>query len=142
MKIPLLDVNVLIALFWPGHGSHKAAQQWFAKHAGLPWATCSFTQAGFVRIISNPKMSTQTSTPKEAIRLLGFNLLHAHHVFWPDTLGFAETVTPFLPRLRGHQQVSDAYLLGLTKSYGGTLVTFDSGIATLAGDQASVELIG
>ena len=142
MKVPLLDVNVLIALFWLGHGSHDAARHWFAKHAGLPWATCSFTQGGFVRIISNPKMSNPTASPKESIQLLEFNLRHPQHVFWADTLGFAEAVTPFLPRLRGHQQVSDAYLLGLTKSHGGTLVTFDRAIATLAGGEASVEVIG
>ena len=80
MSVSLLDINVLITLFWPAHGSHKSAHKWFAKHAGSRWATCSFTQAGFVRIVSNPKFSPAAVSPKETIRILAANLQNPNHV--------------------------------------------------------------
>ena len=30
----LLDVNVLVALMWPAHEAHSAAQAWLAEHYG------------------------------------------------------------------------------------------------------------
>jgi len=53
----LLDVNVLIALLWPPHEAHARTQRWFATNADQGWATCAMTQAGFVRIVSNPAFS-------------------------------------------------------------------------------------
>ena len=50
----LFDVNVLLALFDPGHIHHGAAQAWWRSHRPEGWATCPLTQNGFVRIISKP----------------------------------------------------------------------------------------
>jgi predicted nucleic acid-binding protein len=41
--------------------------------------------------------------------------------------------SPFAGLLKGFQQVTDAYLLGLAIRKGGVLATFDSGITALAG---------
>ena len=127
----LLDVNVLIALFWPDHEAHDRAQQWFARKGRSGWATCPFTQAGFVRILSNPSFSTQAVTPHEAMRLLVANLNHSGHQFWKDEITFADAVQPFQARLKGHQQVADAYLLGLAMHQRGKLATFDKKIGSL-----------
>jgi predicted nucleic acid-binding protein len=41
----------------------------------------------------------------------------------------------FASRIRGHQQVTDAYLLGLAIREGRVLVTFDKGFQFMAGDE-------
>jgi len=43
--------------------------------------------------------------------------------------------------LFGHQQVTDAYLLGLAVKENGVLVTFDRGIKYLAGSQFQRNLL-
>jgi uncharacterized protein len=141
----LLDVNVLIALGWRGHPDHDSVQEWFARHAGRGWATCPFTQAAFVRIVSNPSFSAHAASPQEALRLLTFNLKHARHQFWADDLTVADAVSRLATRLVGHQQVTDAYLLGLAMSKKGKLATLDRRILGLlptgAASQSAVELI-
>lgn len=42
---------------------------------------------------------------------------------------------PFLERVFGHQQITDAYLLGLAVKEGAVLVTMDKGIRFPAGTQ-------
>jgi len=127
----LLDVNVLIATAWPTHPAHQKVQQWIGRHAKQGWATCPFTQTAFVRILSNPAFSPNALTPVDALALLRANLRHPAHRFWEDDVSFIETVGPFSERLVGHQQISDAYLLGLAIHRGGRLATVDQGILTL-----------
>ena len=127
----LLDVNVLIATAWPTHPAHQKVQQRIGRHAKQGWATCPFTQTAFVRILSNPAFSPNALTPVDALALLRANLRHPAHRFWEDDVSFIETVGPFSERLVGHQQISDAYLLGLAIHRGGRLATVDQGILTL-----------
>jgi toxin-antitoxin system PIN domain toxin len=127
----LLDVNVLIALLWPPHEAHARAQRWFAQNAGQGWATCAMTQAGFVRIVSNPAFSQRVVSPRDALEVLRGSLQHRAHRFWTDDIGFEEAVTQFGRRLNGHQQITDAYLLGLAMHKKGRLATLDKSVATL-----------
>ena len=131
MKGCLLDTNLLIALLWPSHEQHELAVKWFTRHRGNGWATCPFTQAGFVRIVSNPAFSRDAVQPREAIHVLSANTVAKDHEFWPDDLPFAGAVAFAGVRLLGHQQVSDAYLLGLALRRGGKLATLDQGVAAL-----------
>jgi toxin-antitoxin system PIN domain toxin len=131
MKGYLLDTNLLIALFWPSHDRHALAVKWFTRHRSKGWATCPFTQAGFVRIVSNPAFSRDAVQPREAIQVLSANMGGADHQFWPDELPIASAVGFAGVRLIGHQQVTDAYLLGLAINRGGVLATLDKGIAAL-----------
>lgn len=128
----LLDVNVLLAMSWPVHVAHEKVQQWFGKHARSAWATCPFTQAAFVRIISNPAFSPHALTTADAFQLLGSNLKHPGHKFWPDNLGVLEATRSFQSQIAGHQQVADAYLLGLTLHRKGRLATLDNGMLALS----------
>jgi uncharacterized protein len=138
----LLDVNVLVALHWPGHQFHREAHDWFARRAAEGWATCPFTQAAFVRIVSNPAFSPKAVSPEEAIRALTTSLEHPAHRFWSDDVTFAEAVRSFEGRLIGHKQVTDAYLLGLTLHKRGKLVTLDRSLAGLAaGDRQTLRHI-
>ena len=131
MTAVLLDVNVLIALLWPAHESHQRAQSWFGQNAGAGWATCPFTQAAFVRIVSNPAFSRDAVTPKEAVNLLAANVRHRAHQFWGDEIDIVTVVWPFVERLSGHQQVTDAYLLGLARHKRGKLGTMDRSVTEL-----------
>ena len=83
MPVSLLDVNVLVALFSQDSSHHAAAQHWFSRNAGAGWATCPFTQAGFVRVVSNPAAFPNPSPPEQAIDLLAENMQHPAHVFGP-----------------------------------------------------------
>lgn len=89
------------------------------------------TRAGFVRIVSYPAFSRDAVQPREAIQVLSANTAAKDHVFWPDELPLAEAVAFAGVRLIGHQQVTDAYLLGLAIRRGGVLATLDQRIAAL-----------
>jgi len=127
----LLDVNVLIAAIWPTHESHSTVQQWLGRHAGDGWATCPLTQAAFVRIVSNPAFSPNALTSRDALALLDANLRHATHHFWEDEISLLAAVELFAERLVGHQQISNAYLLGLAIHKKGKLATLDQGVLAL-----------
>jgi toxin-antitoxin system PIN domain toxin len=127
----LLDVNVLIAMAWPTHTAHEKVQEWLSRQARAGWATCPLTQIAFVRILSNPAFSPNALTPADALTLLKANLEHPAHRFWEDDLSFAEALEPLTARLSGHQQVSDAYLLGLAIYKKGKLATMDRAASAL-----------
>jgi toxin-antitoxin system PIN domain toxin len=131
MTAVLLDVNVLIALMWPAHEGHQRVQDWFSRNSSGGWATCPFTQAAFVRIVSNPAFSRDAVTPQEAVRILEANVKHSAHQFWADEIDFVAAARPFARRLAGHQQVTDAYLLGLAMHKKGKLATMDKAVEEL-----------
>jgi hypothetical protein len=131
MKGCLLDTNLLIALLWPSHEHHDLAVKWFGRRRSKGWATCPLTQAGFVRIVSNPAFSRDAVTPREAAGVLAANTAAKDHSFWPAALPFADAVAFAGARLVGHQQVTDAYLLGLALHREGVLATLDQRITAL-----------
>jgi uncharacterized protein len=133
----LLDVNVLIATAWPTHHAHEKVQQWLGRHAREGWATCPLTESAFVRILSNPAFSPNALTPTDALALLQANLRHPAHRFWEDNISFVDAVAPFAKRLVGHQQVSDAYLLGLAIHRKARLATLDHAVLTLLTESSS-----
>lgn len=134
MKTALLDLNVLTALLWPAHEHHDAAHRWFHARRSARWASCPLTQLGFVRIASNPAFSRDALSPLDATTLLADNLSHAAHEFWPDSLQLTAVLKAIESGLRGHKQVTDAYLLALSERHKGVLATFDRGLRSLAGD--------
>lgn len=140
MKPFLLDVNVLVALFWRSHIQFRAANRWFSenRHAGI--RTCPITQAGFVRITSNPRYSADHMTVAEAQASLNSLLIQPEHEFWADSLRLAEAMEHCGP-ISGHQQITDAYLVALAIANGGRLATFDRGALALTGAKGIVELI-
>jgi len=132
--VALLDVNILVALLWPSQQSHQRVQAWFNKHSSDGWATCPFTQAGFVRTVSNPSFSRSAVTIEEAARVLKDSIAHPRHVFWPAEIDYLMATEAFAGRIVGHKQVTDAYLLGLAMRNGGKVATMDRGIPHLVPD--------
>lgn len=136
MTVHLLDVNVLVALLWPAHEFHDRAQNWFVRNSKSAWATCPFTQAAVIRILSNPMFSPDALTVEGAIAVVSSNIEHPTHRFWPDDISFTEATIAFRKRILGHKQVTDAYLLGLAIHRKGKLVTMDRAVPALLDDSS------
>lgn len=131
--VSLLDVNVLVALLWDDHESHERVRHWFTANAPQGWATCPFTEAAFVRITSNPAFSPDAVSPQDAIDVLEDLTSSPGHQFWKDDLTYKQALSTFGGRILGHQQVTDAYLLGLAIHRKGKLVTLDHSIVGMLG---------
>jgi len=132
MNRHLLDVNVLLALVWPRHESHEAAHAWFAKSGHKGWATSPLTQLGVLRLLTNPAVTKGAVSAAAALEAVAQATLHEGHEFWPLDRKMAIGLQSLVSRLQGHRQWTDAVLLGQATEHGGVLVTFDSGVKTLA----------
>ncbi|HEX5398618.1 MAG TPA: TA system VapC family ribonuclease toxin [Verrucomicrobiae bacterium] len=138
MKIPLLDTNLLLALAWPNHQHHAMAHEWFSRHAKRGWATCAFTQLGFVRLSSNPVYSADAVSPQDAAALLQQWTKHKAHHFWNSPAADAPAI---YSRALGHQQVNDAWLVEVARKNRGRLVTLDTRLVAHAAETDLVEAI-
>jgi predicted nucleic acid-binding protein len=65
------------------------------------------------------------------VKILDASVKHTSHRFWADEISFVQAAAPFAKRLEGHQQVTDAYLLGLAMHKKGKLATMDRGVLAL-----------
>lgn len=138
MSVGLLDVNVLLALAWPNHQHHQAAHRWFGDESSRGWATCALTTIGFVRLSSNPAYTPEAVSPRDAAVLLDRMTAHPQHHFWAELPPLKLDV---LQRAIGHQQVMDAYLVGLARHHRGCVATFDVRLAAHALGDGEVALI-
>ncbi|MEJ2540513.1 MAG: PIN domain-containing protein [Gemmatimonadota bacterium] len=128
----LLDVNVLIALFDPGHLHHEAAHAWFGSVERRAWATCPLTQNGFVRILSNPAYSGRRTTVVDAADRLRQFTEASNHQFWGDEVSLLDPTRVVVEKLTGHREITDAYLLALAVVRRGVLATFDANVRVAA----------
>jgi toxin-antitoxin system PIN domain toxin len=130
-KPALLDVNVLVALFDPGHIHHDAAHDWLEIHRPDGWATCPLTELALVRTLSNPAYwPAAERTADIAERLRQFRA-SGDHQFWRDSLELTDDIFN-LSYVKGHGQLTDVYLLGLAVKRNGRLATFDRTIPIAA----------
>jgi len=134
--VALLDVNALVALAWDTHVHHGAVAAWFDDRIG-PWATCPVSEAGFVRISSNPKALAGALSVDEARSVLRDLCEAGEHQFLINDVSLLDTDAP---PIAGHRQVTDALLLTVARRAGVPLVTFDTALAALAGGNG-VELL-
>jgi toxin-antitoxin system PIN domain toxin len=137
MNRQLPDVNVLLALVWPRHESHAAAHAWFAKSGQQGWATNPLTQLGVLRLLTNPAVTQGAVGAGTALEVLSEATSHAGHQFWPLDREVGAVLKSIAGRLRGHQQWTDALLLGQAMERRGVLVTFDSGVRQLAAEESN-----
>ena len=135
----LLDVNVLVALLDEDHIHHEPATEWFDTR-GLQWAICPFTEAGLLRHMTRPR--TGGMSMEEATALLAALAQEPGYRYQPISADWRTLCGPFFKRLFGHNQITDAYLLGMAVRDGLVLVTFDRAILHLAGEHhAHVRLL-
>jgi uncharacterized protein len=133
----LLDLNALIAIADPDHLHHSAIRDWFRVAGPQDWAVCPLTEAGFVRVTTNPSYQGGAWTLEQATTVLSELAARPGYRYWPISDGWVALTARFASRIFGHQQVTDAYLLGLAIKEDGVLVTFDRGIRYMAGAEFS-----
>ena len=129
MSTYLLDANVLIALTVAEHDQHDDASAWVA---GVDkFALCPVVEGALIRFLVRIGESAAAAV----------EVLHAVHAlprceFWGDSVSHVDAR---LGHVRGHRQVTDAYLATLADAGGGKLATFDKALATELPD--SIELL-
>ncbi len=131
----LLDVNTLVALADAEHEHYPSAMNWFDREGYRNWGVCPLTEAGFLRVTTNPVMKSRMRTLDEAISILQLLKSHRSCQYWAMSRNWIESTAPFARRIQGHRQIADAYLLGLAIEHQGALVTFDKGFRHLAGEE-------
>lgn len=136
MPVSLLDVNVLLALAWPTHLHHSAAQRWFSVNRMTGWATCPLTQLGFARLSMQPAVVKVPILLGDVMALMGQIMTNEFHVFWPMDYGLAGIRDEVRGRIGGHHQLADAMLLELAIRQQGRLITFDRKISALLPDRS------
>ena len=122
----LLDVNVLVALSVPTHHYHLPATEWF-DDADFDWATTPLTEAGYVRLLTNPVVvgfSVSVSQALDGLRELreepGFRFL-------ADATSLGAPFIDLEPMV-GTTQVTDFHLVNLVAQNGMRLATFDGSL--------------
>ncbi|MGR6966040.1 TA system VapC family ribonuclease toxin [Geodermatophilus sp. URMC 61] len=133
----LLDVDALVALAWDSHVHHVAIRSCFAAHAASGWATSPTTESGLVRVSSNPKVLPNAIPTPTARQVLAALRRAPGHRFLGDDVSMVDSD---VPPVSGHRQVTDAHLVTLARRHGVGVVTFDAGLAALAGHR-DVELL-
>jgi toxin-antitoxin system PIN domain toxin len=134
----LLDVNMLVALLNEDHVHHQTATEWFDT-PNLQWAVCAFTEAGFLRYMTRPTLGDVSM--EEATAMLERLAQEPGYQYQPISADWQTLCGMFFKRLFGHNQITDAYLLGVAVREGLVLVTFDRAILHLAGEHAKQVLI-
>jgi predicted nucleic acid-binding protein len=86
----LLDVNVLVALVRPKHSHHAKVLSWFKSKGRRSWATCAFTEAALVTVLTNPRFTAEALSVGEALQLVSELRSLPGHEFWPLDFGSAE----------------------------------------------------
>ena len=125
----LFDVNVLIALGSRDHEGKIAAERYFLALSS-PFATCPITQTGFVRVLAQIDRSLALT---DGVAVLASICAHPKHRFIADDVNALDL--PW-PAIRGHRQVTDAYLAALARKHGAKLATFDQALAAVHPDVA------
>lgn len=137
----LLDLNVLIALTDDSHQHHGRAWDWLRSSGQQSWGICPLTEAGYVRVTTNPAAHTGARTLATSAAVLKELAREPGYCYWPMTESWATLTAPFADRIFGHQQVTDAYLLGMVIKEDGVLATFDRGLKYMAGAEFSKNLL-
>jgi predicted nucleic acid-binding protein len=135
----LPEVNVLFALSSSQHIGFRPATKWLQDLAGSRFFLCPVTEAGLVRLVASPHVGGQS-----LIRAMEFlrsvrALDNCAHV--PVMDSWLDLIEPFISRLQGHNQVTDAMLLGLAIQNDLVLVTLDRGFEMMAGEQFKANVL-
>ena len=126
----LLDVNVWVALLDEAHVFHAQARAFFERRR-IRIATCPLVENGVVRVLNLPGYSRHGPVGLETVaRKLADICAGMDHAFWPDNVALRTRGMVDWPRVFGHNQITDIYLLALAVVNDGCLVTLDHRAAT------------
>ncbi len=88
---------------------------------------------GFVRLSSNPSYTRQALSPPDAVAALGRLVRRGDHEFLREHAPCTGPHSlPIAPRLQGHRQITDAWLLAMAELHDVELVTFDARVGALS----------
>lgn len=125
--IYLMDVNSLLALGVLHHEFHERVAAWVARLArkGIPeLATCSITELGFVRVLSQAQQYRFSVVQARELLLLLKASESIRCAFLPDTHDIAH-----LPKwVKITKQTTDGHLVELARANGAQLATLDEKI--------------
>lgn len=128
----LLDVNVWVALFDDAHVFSEQANA-LIETRGVRIASCPLIENGVIRVMNSPSYGRRGAV---GLRVVRQRLKEAcstlDHEFWPDDLSLRDDGRVDFDRVHGPSQLTDVYLLALAVAHGGSLATFDRGIALSA----------
>lgn len=137
----LLDLNVLIALTDDDHQHYERGWAWLRSSGQQSWGICPLTEAGYVRVTTNPAAHSGARTLAKSSAVLRELMREPGYCFWSITESWTTLTAAFSDRIFGHRQVTDAYLLGMAIKENGVLVTFDKGLKYMAGAEFSRNLL-
>lgn len=94
------------------------------------------TQAGFIRVTSQPAFGGQSMSVAEVRGVLSNMLAHPGHRLVPLDFPFDAVISACTGGVVGHRQITDAYLLTAAVRAGMKLLTFDNGVGMLLASTA------
>jgi len=123
----LLDVSALLAFGILEHEFHERVADWIrglSSMAALELATCSITELGFVRVVSQTPRYGFT-TPEARALLLQIKARHAEmFTFIADD----HDISRIPGWVRHPKQITDGHLVQLAKANGAVFATLDGRI--------------
>lgn len=115
----LLDVNALIALGYQGHVFHHRVGAW-AKGKSL--ATCSISELGFVRILTQlPEVEVSVAVCRELLATMKKER-------GMDQVPDKQSAVNLPVWVRKPKQVTDGHLVEVARANSASLATLDEGI--------------
>jgi uncharacterized protein len=120
----LLDVSPLIALALDRHQFHARVLKWVQSKTGDSFLSCSITELGFVRIVSQTPLYGYTLPEARALllRLKKSRAFHLEFIADENDIGYLPTW------VRTSKQTTDGHLQALAQSHNALLATLDEGI--------------
>ncbi|HKT50578.1 MAG TPA: PIN domain-containing protein [Candidatus Angelobacter sp.] len=119
--IYLLDVNALVALGFQQHEFHHRMASWVAGDRPSHLATCSITELGFVRVLSQAAAYGFSIAQARSLLLRLKRSPSPQFTFIPDENDVSRL--PAWVNTAGH--VTDGHLAELAKAHGAVLATLD-----------------
>ena len=129
----LLDVNVWLAMAFKRHTKHAPAVAWF-RAATARCLFCRLTQAGFLRLASNPSaMGSASVSLVEAWRAYDALLADPQVAFADEPTGLEAIWRLYTQSQMFSPKVwNDAYLAAFAQLAGFNVITFDQGFSQFA----------
>lgn len=117
----LLDVNALLALGFRRHILHHRVTTWLAGEPSAELATCSITELGFVRVLSNaiPYGLTVNQAREQMLRMKTAG--GRTFLFLADD----QDISHLPAWVQSSRQTIDGHLAALAIRHGSTLATLD-----------------
>jgi len=122
--IYLLDVNALVALGLLNHEFHIRVARWFDSLRSPELATCSITELGFVRVLSQSHSFGFSVAQARSLLLRLKNALGPGFQFISDS----QDISRLPAWVKSPKQITDGHLGQLATANGAILATLDESI--------------